>query len=264
VPGVEVRETTGPDGVETVRRAARTRSDSSQFYDLAEYYDPINDWKDYRGETRRLEAIVARFGRPKSTTWLDVACGTGRHLEFLGETYSTVGVDRSRKMLRIARQRLPGVRLIQGDMRTFRLQERFDVVSCLFSAIGHLTTEEDVRTTFANFARHLNPGGVAIVEPWIDPSAFRPGLFHLRTHQDPTLTVVRLSSSSRRGNRSIIHYHFLIAEPGRDIRQVQVTDIGLLLSRDRLLALMRQAGLKARFFARGLMPGRGLLVGVKP
>ncbi len=171
--------------------AAVTGSGLSQFHELAEYYDAINDWKDYRVESERLETIARRFGRPGRTTWLDVACGTGRHLQFLGRRHSTVGVDSSREMLRFARRRLPGVRLVLGDMRTFRLNRRFDVVSCLFSAIGHLKTKEEVRTAFANFARHLNPGGVTIVEPWIEPSAFRSGMIHLRTHESPAVTVVR-------------------------------------------------------------------------
>jgi ubiquinone/menaquinone biosynthesis C-methylase UbiE len=240
------------------------RAGPSQFYELAEYYDPLTDWKDYRGESDRIESIARRFGRPGRTAWLDVACGTGRHLEFLRRRHPTVGLDASRQMLRIAHRRLPGIRLILGDMRSFRLSRRFDVVSCLFSAIGHLKTEDDVRTTFANFSRHLKPGGVTIVEPWILPSAFRPGTIHLRTYESPTLTVARLASSSRRGNRSIVRYHFLVGRPGREVQHLQVTDVGLLLSRERLLRLMTSAGLEAHFLARGLMPGRGLLVGVKP
>ncbi len=240
-----------------------TEAGLPQFHELAKYYDAINDWKDYEGESARLETLARRFGPAGRTTWLDVACGTGRHLEFLSREHSTVGVDDSREMLRVARRRLPRVRFVLGDMRTFRLNRRFDVVSCLFSAIGHLGTRSDVQRTFANFADHLNPGGVAIVEPWIAPSAFRPRSIHLRTCESPTVTIVRLASSSRRGNRSTIRYHFLIGKPGRKIRQYAETDVGLLLSREELLRLMGRAGLKPRFLARGLTRGRGLLVGVK-
>jgi dTDP-3-amino-3,6-dideoxy-alpha-D-glucopyranose N,N-dimethyltransferase/dTDP-3-amino-3,4,6-trideoxy-alpha-D-glucopyranose N,N-dimethyltransferase/N-methyltransferase len=241
-----------------------TSSRSSQFYgELAKYYDGLNGWKDYRAEVLRLEAIARRSGRPGATAWLDVACGTGRHLEFLRRRHPVVGVDGSRKMLRVARRRLPGVRLVVGDMRTFRLQQRFDVVSCLFSAIGHLESERDLRVTFANFARHLNPGGVVIVEPWVDPSKFRPAMVHVRTFDGPTVKVARVAFSSRRGNRSVIQYHFLIGRAGRGVRHVAVTDVGLLVSRARLVELMAAAGLRSRFLARGLMPGRGLLVGTK-
>jgi ubiquinone/menaquinone biosynthesis C-methylase UbiE len=241
-----------------------TRSDLAQFHELAKYYDAINDWKDYRAEAERLETIARHLGRTGRATWLDVACGTGRHLGFLRRRHPIVGVDGSDEMLREARRRLPGVRLVHGDMRTFRLNRRFDVVSCLFSAIGHLSSKEDVQKTFTNLARHLNPGGVAIVEPWLLPSAFRSGSFHLRTHQSPTLTVVRLASSARRGNRSRIRFHFLVGKPGREIEYFAEDDYGLLLSSEELLGLMRNTGLQARFFRRGLMPGRGLLVGTKP
>jgi len=241
-----------------------TSSKPSQFYgDLAKYYDELNAWKDYRAESERLEGIARRLGRRGRATWLDVACGTGRHLEHLRRKHPVVGVDASREMLRIARRRLPKIRLVVGDMRTFRLDQRFDVVSCLFSAIGHLRTERDLGTTFANFARHLNPGGVAIVEPWLDPTKLRLGSVYLRAYDGPFTKVVRCAFSTRRGNRTVIQYHYLIAEHGRGIRHVKVTDVGLLVSRSRLLELMSSAGLESRFIARGLMPGRGLLIGVK-
>lgn len=236
----------------------------SQFHELAKYYDALNDWKDYREESRRLEAIARRFGRSGKTTWLDVACGTGRHLEFLRRRHEVTGVDGSREMLRIARRRLPGVPLVPGDMRSVRLGRRFDVVSCLFSAIGHLTTTRDVGRAFANFARHVNPGGVVIVEPWIERTAFRPGSIHLRTHVSPSLTIARLAFSSRRGHESRIHYHFLVGKPGHEIQYFRETDPGLLLARTELLHLMHRAGLRPHYLRRGFLPGRGLVVGVKP
>jgi trans-aconitate methyltransferase len=240
-----------------------TRTRPSQFHELAEYYDALNDSKDYRAESDRLETLARRFGRPGRTTWLDVACGTGRHLEFLRRRHPAVGVDVSRDMLRIARRRLPGARLALGDMRTFRLDTRFDVVSCLFSAIGHLPTKADVRTTFANLARHLNPGGVAIVEPWIERSMFRSGFVRLQTYESPRLALARLACSSRRGVHSIVQYHFLIGKSGQAVRYFRVDDVGVLLSREDLLESMRSTGLKPHFLAGGLTPGRGLLIGTK-
>jgi ubiquinone/menaquinone biosynthesis C-methylase UbiE len=235
----------------------------SQFRELAEYYDALNASKDYRGESERVEALARRFGHSGRTTWLDVACGTGRHLEFLRRRHPTVGVDISPEMLRIARRRLPGVRLTLGDMRTFRLKMRFDVVSCLFSAVGHLPTKEDVRRTLANFARHLNPGGVAIVEPWIERSLFRPGFVRLQTFERPKIALARLAYSSRRGSHSIVQYHYLIGRPGRGVRYLKVSDVGVLLSREELLESMRSTGLNPHWIAGGLTPGRGLLIGTK-
>jgi ubiquinone/menaquinone biosynthesis C-methylase UbiE len=233
------------------------------FHRLAPYYDDLVGGKDYRLESLALVSLARRFVRSRGRAWLDVACGTGRHLSFLRRHYAVTGVDVSREMLRVAHRRLPGIRLIVGDMRSFRLDETFDVVSCLYSAIGHLKTERDVAATFANFARHLKPGGVAIVEPWIDPADFRSGYVHLLIHKSPSVTVARMAFSSRRGRRSAVHYHYLIGNTGRRVEHFEEVDIGLLVPRGRLLKLMIDAGLTARFLRRGLPSGRGLLVGLK-
>ena len=231
---------------------------------LARHYDELYATKDYRGEVRRLENLARRFGRAARATWLDVACGTGRHLEYLRRNHDVVGVDASSEMLRWARRRLRGVRLIRGDMRTFRVGQRFDVVTCLFSAIGHLQTERDVEEAFSNFARHTNPGGVVIVEPWIDPADFRVGHLHLVTHRRPDAILVRLASSSRRENHSVIQYHYLLGETGKGIRHLTETDVGLLVSRRRLLGIMRRVGLEPHLYSPGLSTGRSLILGRKP
>jgi SAM-dependent methyltransferase len=245
------------------KRSGGTDDSLRQFHELAQYYDALNDWKNYRAEAAHLEAVARRWGRRGRTVWLDVACGTGRHLEYLRRSHFVVGLDGSRDMLRIARRRLPGVRLVLGDMRTFQLGRQFDVVSCLFSAIGHLPTKRDVRRTFECIADHLKVGGVVIIEPWLAPSVFRRGTVHLRIHESSDFTVVRMAYSSRRGNRSGLRWHFLVGKPGRGIRHFEETDIGLLLSKEELLQLMRDAGFRPRYLARGLTRGRGLLIGIK-
>jgi ubiquinone/menaquinone biosynthesis C-methylase UbiE len=239
------------------------KSRNLMFGQLARYYDLVYSGKDYRTEVLRLQSLARRWGRSGGRLWLDVACGTGRHLEILRRSYSVSGVDRSDEMLRVARRRLPGVRLRSGDMRTFRLKQRFDVVTCLFSAIGHLASQRDLQLAFANFARHLKPGGVVMVEPWIDPSRFSPGHVHMVTFSDPSVMIARISFSSRKGNHSRVHYHYLIAEKGRGIRHFDEIDVGLLASRHDLLTAMRGAGLRARFLEKGFTAGRGLLVGTK-
>jgi len=239
-------------------------SQGLMFGRMAPYYDLLYGPKDYRSEVRRLVALARRVGRSGGKDWLDVACGTGRHLEFLRQDHRVAGVDRSASMLRIARRRLPGVRLRLGDMRTFRLHRRFDVITCLFSAIGHLRTEKDLERTFANFAGHLKPGGVVMVEPWIDPAKWLEDHLAMVSYRSPTRIVVRVADSFRRANHSYVRYHYLVAERRRGVRHYHETDVGLLVARADLLGAIRKAGLTARFLGDGLSSGRGLVLGAKP
>ena len=234
------------------------------FHELAPYYDAYLADKDYRGESRRLEGLARRWGKSGGRTWLDVGCGTGRHLEFLRRRHSVAGIDPSPAMLRIARRRLPGIPLRLGDARTFRLGRTFDVVSCLFGVLGHIDSEQDLRRVFRRISVHLATGGVAIVEPWVRPTHYRPDMIHLMAHDDPSTKLVRLSYSTRRGPHLIVRSHYLVAARGRPVHHYEEVNVGLMVAPGKLLSMMEDAGLRAHFLSRGLIPGRGLLIGVKP
>ena len=199
------------------------------FHELAPFYDRLLAGKDYRSETRRLEDLVHRYLRSDGREWLDVACGTGRHLELLRHKYSVTGLDRSAPMLAMARQRLPGIPLVRGEMQSFRLPGRFDVVTCLFGAIGNVTSFVGTQATIDNFARHLRPGGLLILEPWIDPSECRVGMLHLMQYEDPSTKVVRLAYSGRKGNCTVTRTHYLIGEQGSGLRHLRETDPRLMV-----------------------------------
>ena len=104
-------------------------------------YDRVYGAKDYAAETEKLRGIV--HGRcPGAKTVLDVACGTGQHLYHLRRHYDAEGLDLSEAQLQIARKRNPDCTLHLGDMLTFDLTRRFDVVTCLFSSVGYLRSVE--------------------------------------------------------------------------------------------------------------------------
>lgn len=54
------------------------------------FYDALYSWKDYEGEAARLHELIQQL-RPGARTLLDVACGTGKHLEHLRAHYEAEG-----------------------------------------------------------------------------------------------------------------------------------------------------------------------------
>ena len=112
-----------------------------------------------------------------ASSWLDVACGTGRHLELLRATFPDLaGVDLEPGLLEVARTRLPGVSLTRADMRTFELGRTFDAVTCLFSSVGYLRDPDELAQAISRMAHHLSPGGVLVVDGWVKPDAWLPGI----------------------------------------------------------------------------------------
>jgi SAM-dependent methyltransferase len=235
---------------------------AAMFSQSAAWYDHFYGAKDYAGEARQVTAVIRRH-RPDARTLLDVACGTGRHLEHLRERFACEGLDLDEGLLAAAARRLPGVPLTRADMAEFRLGRRFDAVVCLFSSIGYLATVERLRSAVAAMAAHLEPGGVLVVEPWILPEAWIEGgvtTVEVVEHGDGKL--VRVIASSRQGATSVLRIHYAAAAAGA-IETADERHELRLFSHDEYAAAFFAAGLDTTWDPEGLT-GRGLLVGVAP
>ena len=227
-----------------------------------EIYDAVYDrpeLKDYDAEAERLRSLVASE-RPDARTLLDVACGTGLHLERLAPHFEVAGLDLEPRLLARARERVPAARFHEGDMLTFELDERFDVVTCLFSAIAHVRTIERFALALQNFARHLSPGGLVIVEPWLEPERYETGRLDMQVVDRPELKVVRMNTTAREGDVSILEMRYLVGTPSGMRVYEERHEMGLFTLSAQLDAMGR-AGLDAWLDPEGLM-GRGLLLGV--
>jgi SAM-dependent methyltransferase len=218
--------------------------------------------KDYEREAALVAERIRRY-RPQARTVLDVACGTGLHLAGLAaQGFAVEGTDLSEAMLAVARDRLPGVALHAGDMRTFRLGRRFDAVVCLFSAIGYAATLDGLAATVANLRDHLVPGGVLVVEPWFEPEDWHEGWVFGEGTEEGDLAVGRVTRSWAEGTQSLIEMHYVVARPDRTWSFTEVHRMGLFTTAEQL-AVYRDAGLTVDYEVAGLT-GRGLFVAVGP
>jgi ubiquinone/menaquinone biosynthesis C-methylase UbiE len=230
---------------------------------LAEYYDYVYHWKDYRKEVQRIRKLIQRYKDSAGNTLLDVACGTGKHLSYLQKTFDCVGLDISEDMLKVARKNAPSVELRKGDMTDFDLGRQFDVVLCLFSSIGHLGTNSALRKAISNFAKHTKKGGVVIVEPWLRKSQWRDGAVDLQTYKGDGLKIARVNIGRSEGAFSIVDEGYLIAERGRGLTNVRSRLKMRFFEPELVLRVFRDAGFEPRFEKDGLMPGRGLIIATK-
>ena len=229
---------------------------------LANYYDEIYDFKNYQKEAEKIETLIQQYKKSAGNSLLDVACGTGNHIAYLKQHYNVEGLDFSPEMLRIARKKHPEIVFHRGEMTSFKLKNRFDIITCLFSAIGHVKTKARMRRAVWNMANHLQPGGLMILEPWITPANFRKGLIGSNFVDKPNLKIARINISKVRGHVSAFEYHYLIGTPGRVQYVIDKGTLGLW-THEEYLAAIGDSGLNANFDTEGLM-GRGLYLGGKP
>jgi ubiquinone/menaquinone biosynthesis C-methylase UbiE len=231
------------------------------FTKSARFYDAIYEFKDYRAESARVHELIQERN-PGARSLLDVACGTGQHLEHLIEHYEVEGLDLDDEMLAAARDRLPGTTLHRGDMIEFDLGRTFDAVTCLFSSIGYVRTEQNLDTAVATMARHLSPGGVLVIEPWLTPDAWEDG--HIGSvfvdHDD--LKIARLDTPQRAGKLTLIHFAYLVATRNEISHFTEDHELALFTD-DRYRSALESAGLAVEHDPEGLM-GRGLYIATGP
>jgi SAM-dependent methyltransferase len=227
------------------------------FIESAELYDAIYSFKNYARESDSLRTVINKLV-PGADTLLDVACGTGEHARFLKEHYSVDGIDINEDYLRVARLKNPAGSYVRADMIEFNLNRTYDVVTCLFSAIGIVRTFERLERAIVSMAHHVRPGGALIVEPWFTPDKWRPGSVFVNAAEIGVDKVCRMSLSGREGVISILLLHYLRGTANGIEHYSERIELGLF-TRDEMTWAFESAGLEPRYEPEGLM-GRGLYV----
>lgn len=133
-----------------------------QQYDIfAKFYD--DTMGDRSATVEYLRGLIEK-SCPKAHSLLELACGTGELLKAFDEEYEVSGLDRSRGMLNIAREKLPWANFYQESMAGFELPGKYDVILCVFDSINHLLKFGDWKKVFLSASRHLNDKGVFIFD----------------------------------------------------------------------------------------------------
>jgi hypothetical protein len=147
-------------------------------------------------------------------------------------------------------------------MTNFATGKHYDVITCLFSAIGELLDIEQVNRAVTTMTKHLKPGGVLIVEPWLRPEQLREDRIWAVFVDEPELKIARMTTVERHGNIVDLYMHHMVGRPG-NIEEFVEHHQEAMHSVDEYKNAFERAGLDVAYDEEGLI-GRGLYIGVKP
>lgn len=230
---------------------------AAEFYDLLYARE-----KDYAAEAGLLASMI-RDVHPSARTILDVGCGTGSHARSLLDLgFSVDGVDVEPAFVEIARVKCPEGSFVVGNMTALALPNRYDVVTCLFSAIGYARTEGALRAAVRCMREHLEPGGVILVDPWFEPGQLSDGWIATLMGESDGLTVCRMSRTVLQGTISRLEFEYLIGTASGIERRSEVHELGLF-TRHQMERAFSEAGLAVERKPEALRT-RGIYVGTTP
>ncbi len=216
--------------------------------------------KDYQTEANKINELVIEYKRSTMNELLDLGCGTGEHIKYLKNKYTITGMDNSGEMLSIAKEKNPDVPFIKANMLDFKFEIKFDVIICLFSAIGYLLSKGSLEKVIKNVNFHLRDGGVFIVEPWYSPDEINDYLDLVEFGEKQGIKACRMRETEIEGKIAKTNGHILVSQHGQVTHLITKHKFGLFSKNDFAEALTKNG------FTCSLehdLYGRGLYVGVK-
>jgi SAM-dependent methyltransferase len=143
-----------------------------RFFPPYSAYSQVYDRIGQRGFGERMARVVLELlseRRFKPRTVLDLGCGTGSAtVAFARSGLCATGVDLSPQMLDHARQFAAAqdldIAFLQGDMTNPDIEDRFDLVTCIYDAFNYLEDDCAVHQFFQGVVQVLEPGGYLVFD----------------------------------------------------------------------------------------------------
>jgi len=130
------------------------------------YYHILYKNRDDSEASFFLNNLLTYLNPPKNAFMLDLACGSGRHANFLAKQgYNVVGVDLSENsIIEASKNQLSNSRFFTMDMREKIDFISFNYVFNLFSSFGYFETDEENYKVIEAVKHCLKKDGVYVVD----------------------------------------------------------------------------------------------------
>lgn len=232
---------------------------------LAKYYDAL--FSPIRAPIDTARRHIVNPVLPGMESACDLACGTGTTaVDLASHGIKTFAVDASPTMCRLAREkarrtRVP-LRVLRADMRTFRLPQPVDLITCEFDSLNHVPQRTDLRMVARAAARALRPGGYFYfdVNNRLGFEQYWTSTFWI---EQPGVIVAMHNGNDSRHDRAWSDVDWFIRE-GHLWRRHQERVDEVCWSDDEIRSALRKAGFKqvrkwdaTLFFKNNLLMRRG-------
>lgn len=132
---------------------------------LAPLFDAMNSREASTHKEVDFLITVSEMNVKGELDFLDIACGTGRHLkELANRGYSVAGIDASRELLGYARHRIKDADLYESDMRFFKINKSVQCAYSLWDSYVYLSKEQDINAFANQCSASIRKGGILILD----------------------------------------------------------------------------------------------------
>ncbi len=147
----------------TLPALATVPSEGDSHLTDADIYDGIYEREEIT--TPAAAFVLDRLAGVSTPSVLDLCTGTGSLARLLADRGAQcTGLDSSEALLAVARRKVPEGKFVQGDIRSLKLDERFDAIVCMNGALHSVEEPQDIVRVLRLAKDHLRPGGTLVFE----------------------------------------------------------------------------------------------------
>jgi len=130
------------------------------------YYHILYKNRDKKEAEFFIENLAEYLSLKKRSKLLDIACGKGRHAKHFNSLgLDVVGVDLSSNSITTAKKNEnETLQFFIHDMREVYKENRFDVVTNLFTSFGYFEKDEDEQKVINAMANNLKKEGILVID----------------------------------------------------------------------------------------------------
>jgi SAM-dependent methyltransferase len=144
-------------------------AEPERVYRAVEAYELAFSYRDIPREVDTLTTWCLRHAGQRPTRVLELAAGPADHaLEFARRGAAVTALDLEPSMCERARQRAEAedlkLRVACADMTAYELDERHDLAIMMIDSVAHLLDLDALVSNLCATARHLDPGGLYVLE----------------------------------------------------------------------------------------------------
>lgn len=133
-------------------------------------YDDQFWWK--KDDIQFWHNIISLY-HSKNFEILELAAGTGRLARpLILSGFNYTGLELSNKYTEYATQKLSTNKIIQGDMRSFNFEKKFDMIFIGFNSFLHLLNYNDIKKCFHCIKKHMTSNTKLYIDIFVPKESF--------------------------------------------------------------------------------------------
>ena len=214
--------------------------------ELADWFHLLTPPEEYEVEAAVYLGLLHESVDGDLETILELGSGGGNNAWHMKQHARMTLTDLSEGMLALSRELNPDLEHIQADMRTLRLDRRFDGVFA-HDAIVYMTTIEDLRAAAETAFVHCRPGGAAVFAPDATRETFAPRTDHGgKDAADRAMRYLEwVWDPDPTDSTYVADYAYLLREADGEARVEHDRHVCGLFDRDEWLGALRDVGFEA-------------------